>query len=218
MKDQKGKSRVPILAAGGVVLRNDLDRTPRLAVVQSRKLGMWGLPKGKLSAGEDAVTAACREVLEETGHRVTVHEFLGTLVYETAGRPKAIQFWRMEAAGAPAGALMRDVKAVDWLALDEAIDRLSHMRERLFLEQTGPIALRLAGRRARDIVFPVETAGMILVPDVPLAPDGLKERRHDEPNPAAQDVVYKSPAGKKFAKKTRGWLRSAALLLRQHFE
>src|SRR5215472_10978184 len=147
MKERKDKSRVPILAAGGIVLRND--RTPQFAVVQLRKLGGWGLPKGKLAAGEDAMTAARREVLEETGHRVTIHEFLGTLAYEASGRPKVVQFWRMDAIGKPIGDLMRDVKAVDWLALEDALDRLSHLRERVFLEQVGPIALKLAERSTR---------------------------------------------------------------------
>ena len=74
MKNRKDKTRAPILAAGGIVLRGD--RTPQFAVVQLRKLGAWVLPKGKLAANEDAIAAARREVLEETGHRVTIHEFL----------------------------------------------------------------------------------------------------------------------------------------------
>lgn len=172
MKDRKEKFRVPVLAAGGIVLRSDDGDAPRFAVIQSRKLGTWGLPKGKLAAGEDAVTAARREVLEETGYRVTVHEFLGTLVYETSGssRPKAVQFWRMEAAGAPAGALMRDVMAVDWLGLEDAINRLSHMREKVFLEQVGPIALTFAERPAADGLFLRRDARRILVPGMPVAP------------------------------------------------
>src|SRR5258708_31741868 len=144
MKERKDKSRVPILAAGGIVLRND--HRPQFAIVQLRKLGAWGLPKGKLAAGEDAMAAARREVLEETGHRVTVHEFLGMLAYETSVRPKVVQFWRMHALGEPTGDLMRDVKAVHWLALDDAIDQLTHLRERVFLEQVGPIALKFADR------------------------------------------------------------------------
>jgi 8-oxo-dGTP diphosphatase len=151
MKERKDKSRVPILAAGGIVLRND--RSPQFAIVQLRKLGAWGLPKGKLAAGEDAIAAARREVLEETGHRVTVHEFLGTLAYETSGRPKVVQFWRMHAVGGPTGDLTRDVTAVHWLALEDAIDRLNHLRERVFLEQVGPIALEFAERSARRAVL-----------------------------------------------------------------
>jgi len=29
-------------------------------------------------------------VLEETGHRVAIHEFLGTLAYEAGGHPKLV--------------------------------------------------------------------------------------------------------------------------------
>src|SRR6516225_5525928 len=110
MKDRKDKARAPILAAGGIVLRGD--RKPLIAVVQLRKLSAWVLPKGKLAARESAVAAARREVLEETGHRVSIHEFLGTLAYEAGGRPKVVQFWRMQAIGGPVRELMHDVKAV----------------------------------------------------------------------------------------------------------
>src|SRR5260370_25966016 len=99
MKERKDKSRVPILAAGGIVLRND--RSPQFAVVQLRKLGAWGLPKGKLAAGEDAISASRREVLEESGHRVTGHEFLGTLAYYTSARPHVLQFCRMQRVCGP---------------------------------------------------------------------------------------------------------------------
>src|SRR5215469_2965881 len=128
MKNRKNKTRTPILAAGGIVLRGD--REPRFAVVQLRKLGAWVLPKGKLGADEDAMAAARREVLEETGHRVSIHEFLGTLAYEASGRPKVVQFWRMQALGERVGDLTRDVKAVRWLALEDAINQLTHARER----------------------------------------------------------------------------------------
>jgi 8-oxo-dGTP diphosphatase len=151
MKERKGKSRLPILAAGGIVLRNS--GRLQFALVQSRKLGTWGLPKGKLAAGEDAMAAARREVLEETGHRVTVHEFLGTLAYEASGRPKVVQFWRMQAIGEPIADLMRDVRAIQWLALEDAIDQLTHLRERVFLEQVGPIALKFAERSGRRATF-----------------------------------------------------------------
>src|SRR5262249_33598560 len=161
MKERKDRSRVPILAAGGIVLRND--RRPQFAIVQLRKWGAWGLPKGKLAAGEDAIAAARREVLEETGHRVTVHEFLGTLAYETSGRPKVVQFWRMHAIGGPAGDLTRDVTAVDWLALEEAIERLTHLRERVCLEQVGPIALKFAERTARRAALRGQAADENLV-------------------------------------------------------
>jgi 8-oxo-dGTP diphosphatase len=134
--------RAPVLAAGGIVLRQA--KEPLIAVVRLRKRDEWVLPKGKLDDGETARDAAEREVLEETGHDVSVHEFLGTLVYQSGGRSKVVHYWRMEAAGAPMRELMDDVKAVDWLPLEAALERLSREYERAFLANVGPIALQAA--------------------------------------------------------------------------
>ena len=136
-------ARTPVLAAGGIVLRQA--EPPLIAVVRLRKGNEWCLPKGKLDHGETPRAAAEREVMEETGHAVAVHEFLGTLVYETRGGPKVVHYWRMEAGHAPVRELMRDVKAVDWLPLEEALERLSRGYERAFLQQVGPVAMAAAG-------------------------------------------------------------------------
>lgn len=139
-------ARAPVLAAGGIVLRQA--KTPLVAVVRLRKRNEWVLPKGKLDDGETPRAAAEREVMEETGHDVFVHEFLGTLVYEVRGGSKVVHYWRMEARGDAVHELMRDVRAVDWLPLGDAVDRLSRGYERAFLENVGPIALA-AARKAR---------------------------------------------------------------------
>jgi 8-oxo-dGTP diphosphatase len=133
-------ARAPVLAAGGIVLRQA--KTPLIAVVRLRKRNEWVLPKGKLDAGETPRDAAEREVLEETGHDVSVHEFLGTLVYEAGGRSKIVHYWRMEAEGQQVHELMQDVRSVDWLPLHDAVERLSRGYERVFLETVGPIALQ----------------------------------------------------------------------------
>jgi len=136
-------ARASVVAAGGIVLRQE--ETPLIAVVRLRKRNEWVLPKGKLDDGETPRDAAEREVLEETGHGVCVHEFLGTLVYESGGRFKVVHYWRMEANGGQVNALMDDVKAVDWLPLDAAVERLSRACERAFLANVGPLALEAAG-------------------------------------------------------------------------
>jgi 8-oxo-dGTP diphosphatase len=135
-------ARTPVLAAGGIVLRQA--EPPLFAVVRLRKRNEWVLPKGKLDDGETPRAAAEREVMEETGHDVSVHEFLGTLAYESRGGSKVVHYWRMEARGGAAYEPMRDVKAVDWLPLPDAVDRLSRDHERAFLENVGPIALSAA--------------------------------------------------------------------------
>jgi len=136
-------ARAPVMAAGGIVLRSG--EAPLIAVVRQRKRNEWVLPKGKLDDGETPKEAAHREVLEETGHDVAIHEFLGTLVYQSGGRSKVVHFWRMEAEGGPVRKLMSDIKAVDWLTLDDALARLSREYERAFLTQVGPIAIAAAG-------------------------------------------------------------------------
>ena len=140
-------ARSPVLAAGGIVLRQA--RPPLIAVVRLRKGNEWVLPKGKLDDGETPRDAAEREVLEETGHDVSVHEFLGTLAYDAGGRSKIVHYWRMETSGKPIRDLMNDVTAVDWLPLEAAVERLSRDHERAFLANVGPLALESA-RRSRE--------------------------------------------------------------------
>jgi 8-oxo-dGTP diphosphatase len=142
------KARALILAAGGIVLREG--SKPRIAIVRLRREKAWVLPKGKLYPGEPALAAAKREVLEETGHEVSVHEFLGSMSYALDGKIKIVQFWRMRASPRPVRALMSDIKAVKWLSLREAIDTLTRAHEKVFLANVGPVAVKAAKQSARS--------------------------------------------------------------------
>jgi 8-oxo-dGTP diphosphatase len=175
------------MAAGGIVLRQE--QPPRFAVVRLRKRNEWVLPKGKLDDGETPRAAAEREVIEETGHAVSVHEFLGTLVYESNGRSKVVHYWRMEAGGEPVRELMRDVKAVDWLPLDRAVKRLSRGHERTFLENVGPLALQAANNVVEA--------------------DGSAKVAFEPREIVVVDDEVQIP-GKNFVQKIRDWLRRAA--------
>jgi 8-oxo-dGTP diphosphatase len=161
-------ARAPILAAGGIVLRQT--KPPLIAVVRLRKGSEWVLPKGKLDDGETPRAAAEREVLEETGHDVCVHEFMGTLAYEAGGRPKIVHYWRMEARGQQSRDLMHDVRAVDWLPLEAAVARLSRVHEQEFLANVGPLALEAAALARRS--------------GEQKAPAPARRRRHAVPKPA----------------------------------
>jgi 8-oxo-dGTP diphosphatase len=195
-------ARTPVLAAGGIVLRQQA--TPLIAVVRLRKRNEWVLPKGKLDDGETPRAAAEREVMEETGHDVAVHEFLGTLVYESGGRSRVVHYWRMEANGGPAHELMDDVRAVDWLPLEAAVERLSRSYERAFLANVGPLALeaaaraRLARRRAKQPVLEKRRAKPAIVPQPshaepmpdPPQPDPMAAGTvGDEPSLVADDIA-----------------------------
>jgi 8-oxo-dGTP diphosphatase len=128
-------ARKPIQAAGGIVVRRGA--RPLFAVVQRSKDDRWVLPRGKLKVTERPMAAARREVFEETGHRVQVGKFLGAVTYRAQGRPKLVQFWHMHAAANPSRDLMRDISAVAWLPLGQAVKRLSYPLEKLFLESVG---------------------------------------------------------------------------------
>lgn len=199
-------ARAPVLAAGGIVLRQE--ETPLIAVVRLRKRNEWVLPKGKLDDGETPRDAAEREVLEETGHEVSVHEFLGTLVYEFGGRFKVVHYWRMEAGGEPSHELMDDVRAVDWLPLDDAVERLSRAYERAFLANVGPLALESAAvarrpKAKRQPVVEKRRRQPALAPQPPLktpVPVALEPDLTpaaivpDEPLVVGDDVVEAEPS------------------------
>ena len=184
------------------------EETPLIAVVRLRKRNEWVLPKGKLDDGETPRDAAEREVLEETGHDVSVHEFLGTLVYESGGRFKVVHYWRMETSGEPTHELMDDVRAVDWLPLDAAVERLSRAYERAFLANVGPLALESAAlarrtkarkqpvpeKRRRPPAVAPQPAMPIPAPVAPLPPDLTPSLSgNDEPMVIESEVVEARP-------------------------
>ena len=170
-----GKStRTPILAAGGIVIRQG--GKPLIAVVQRRRDNAWVLPKGKLKPNEEPIAAAKREATEETGCDVRVHEFLGVISYVGGNGPKIVHFWRMQAIDGPVGKPMGDIKNVEWLPLSGAIDRLSLPHEQLFLGNVGRHALRrtLAKTRARQPVRAVARPPLDQAP--PAIPAGPRPR------------------------------------------
>ena len=157
-------ARAPIIGAGGIVVRDG--SRPLIALVQRRKDGAWVLPKGKLKPREEPIAAAEREVVEETGYEVEIHEYLGAISYKAGRKPKLVEFWRMQAVSKIGRKPARDIKAVQWLPLDAAIARLELPLEQLFLRNVGPRALAKAPATAETPV-----AGPAAAPDMPVVPE-----------------------------------------------
>ena len=77
-------------AAGAVVTRKGGD----VLLVHRPKYDDWSFPKGKLDPGEHVVTAAVREVAEETGLDVRLGPPLAGQRYRTSnGRWKTVDYW-----------------------------------------------------------------------------------------------------------------------------
>jgi 8-oxo-dGTP diphosphatase len=135
-----------IHGAGGIVVRRGARSL--IAVVRRSKDHLWVLPRGKLKRNERPILGAKREVTEETGHRVEVHDYLGAIAYQSGQFEKVVRFWRMEAAARPSHHVSKDITAVKWLPLGAAIRRLSYPLEKVFLTDVGRHVLA-GGKQSR---------------------------------------------------------------------
>jgi len=132
MDASKGEKRT-VRAAGGVVSRTDPEAGFELVIVHRPKYSDWSLPKGKLERGETEEQAALREVEEETGLRCSLRRPLGVVSYtDPHGRPKTVHYWEMSVDG---GSFEpnREVDELRWVAPSEALDLLTHDRDRELL-------------------------------------------------------------------------------------
>jgi 8-oxo-dGTP diphosphatase len=156
--------RTPIMGAGGIVVRSG--PRPLVALVQRSKDDAWVLPKGKLKRKEAPIAAAEREVVEETGYKVEIHDYLGAISYRVGRKLKLVEFWRMQALGKTGRKPTDDIRAVQWLPLEAAIKQLDLPLEQLFLRNVGARALGLAA----PVPAPVAAQPPLGAPPAALAP------------------------------------------------
>jgi 8-oxo-(d)GTP phosphatase len=137
-----------ILAGGGLLWRPGPAGDIEVCLVHRPKYDDWSLPKGKLEPGEHVLTAAVREVREETGVHAVVGRRLPTQEYRLGEDRKVVEYWSMTPAG---GAFEADheVDSLLWLPVAEAAARLTYDRDRAFLLTSAAL--------------PAETATVLLV-------------------------------------------------------
>jgi len=129
-------SEPPIEAAGAVVWREHAGEV-QVLVIHRDRYGDWSLPKGKLDAGEHEVTAAVREVHEETGVAVRLGPLLTRLEYHPQRTPrvsKRVAYWcarPLDGTGVAADAYQpnHEVDAVRWIGLSEVGATLTYPRD-----------------------------------------------------------------------------------------
>ena len=130
-------------SAGGVLVRTMAGRH-WLAVIRpgGKPEGVWALPKGLISPGENAETTALREVAEETGLEGTSLGKLGDVryVYFRGQRIfKVVSFYlfryRRGRIGEVPARFRREVAEARWLPLEDAPRLLAYKGEKEMAEK-----------------------------------------------------------------------------------
>jgi 8-oxo-dGTP pyrophosphatase MutT (NUDIX family)/phosphohistidine phosphatase SixA len=121
-----------VAAAGGAVWRRSPDGGTEVVLVHRPRYDDWSVPKGKLDAGEHALTAAVREIGEETGLAAVAGRRSLRTSYPVPEGVKRVDYWVMQALG---GAFEPDHEVDDlrWLPVPEAADLCSHEQDRAVL-------------------------------------------------------------------------------------
>lgn len=119
-----------VYAAGGVVWRV-IDDKVRVLLVHRTKYRDVTLPKGKVDPGEMLAETAVREVLEETGLRVSLGAPVGVSRYHLPSkRQKIVHYWAAEATDDAIRDCTfvpnKEIAAQEWVTMKKAAARLSY--------------------------------------------------------------------------------------------
>ena len=116
-----------IVAAGAVVTRAGKKEIEFLLIFRKYR-GDWTFPKGKVDPGEHLLTAAVREVREETGFAVSLGVPLPTQTYEVDGLRKDSHYWVGQKL---AGEFVPndEVDEIAWLSFEQAKAKLTYKHD-----------------------------------------------------------------------------------------
>jgi 8-oxo-(d)GTP phosphatase len=128
-------SELPIVAAGGLVIRSDKDGELRVLVVHRPRYDDWSLPKGKSDPGETPELTASREVREETGVTAEVIAPLAEVEYSvSSGRRKVVRYFAMRVRDERDFVPNDEVDQIRWLTPEEAQQVLSYDHDRALIQ------------------------------------------------------------------------------------
>ena len=124
-----------IIAAGGVVWRESEDSKIELAIIHRPKYDDWTFPKGKLDTGEELISGAYREILEETGLDIELGPYLGAVEYESFEEAKHVSYWAAKAlASSKDFHPNNEVDILEWHDIKSAREKLTRDSDKEILE------------------------------------------------------------------------------------
>jgi 8-oxo-dGTP pyrophosphatase MutT (NUDIX family) len=108
--------------------------------------GIWALPKGTPKAGETFEQVAVREVQEETGLKVHLITYIGSISYffirDKVRFQKQVRHYLFEAVGGDTTLHDAEYDRVEWFSFSEAHRRLTYQNEVNILSQAEEILQR----------------------------------------------------------------------------
>ena len=145
MRQGKGTSADPILAAGAVIWRKGKEG-PEFLLLQNADHHSWGFAKGHLEEHESLSNGACREILEETGLSITPADlersFADAALYETKPSVwKRTVHFLVETDSAFEVQLSEEHDQAIWAGLSQALALLEHDKLRRTLHRAAYVVV-----------------------------------------------------------------------------
>lgn len=126
-------------SAGGIILN-----TENKIVMVEQKNNIWSLPKGHLEENESELEAAIREIYEETGLKnmkliQKIGQYtrfkIGKNMSEDKSEEKTIILFLFKSQEEFLSPIDPDNPSAKWLSYEDAIKKLSHIKDKTFLEE-----------------------------------------------------------------------------------
>jgi 8-oxo-dGTP pyrophosphatase MutT (NUDIX family) len=125
-----------------------------VALVGRSHAGIWALPKGTPRPGETIEQVAVREVQEETGLKVRLIAYIGSISYffvrDQVRYHKQVRHYLFEAIGGNTALHDHEYDLVEWFPIAEASRRLTYQNEVNILYQAEEILQRWLQSRHKE--------------------------------------------------------------------
>jgi 8-oxo-dGTP pyrophosphatase MutT (NUDIX family) len=117
-----------------------------VALVGRTQSGLWALPKGTPQAGETVEQVAVREAQEETGLKVRLIAYIGSVTYsftrDSVHYRKQVRHFLLEAIGGDTSLHDSEYDVVEWFSIHEASRHLTYRNEAHILYQAEDMLQR----------------------------------------------------------------------------
>ncbi len=130
------------------------DSSVEVVLVGRSHSGIWALPKGTPRSGETFEQVAAREVQEETGLKVRLIAYIGSISYsfihDKVRYQKQVRHFLFEAIGGDTALHDAEYDRVEWFSFPEAFRRLTYQNEVNILSQAEEILQRWLQSRQKE--------------------------------------------------------------------